>query len=41
MSATSQPELKPLITDPTNAESMALKALAEGESLHDMVILPL
>jgi len=34
MKATSQPEVRPLTMEPMNAESMALNALADGESVH-------
>src|SRR3569833_119258 len=34
MNATSHPDVRPLITEPTNAEWMALKALAAGERVH-------
>lgn len=34
MSATSHPEERPLTVDPMNAESIALNALADGESVH-------
>src|SRR3569833_2317362 len=34
MNATSHPDVRPLITEPTKAERMALKALAAGERVH-------
>jgi gluconate kinase len=34
MKVTSHPEVRPLIMDPMNAESMALNALADGDRVH-------